>query len=854
MISGKWSLVAEILFSIEGLEHDTIHCLCSRAFVQDREVFHYDLTGRDVNIDSAENEYEDLEGSNEEQIASSIDEEQPEVAEELDEEAVLMASMGLPLKFSSSSGHKPYNVMCEGVSKKKRNSSHRHTNSKRHNSCISLQAEESCHTSEITEEPNREDMMPVEDITSAASGEPTSTAGWEAYWSQNGEQLLWQNWLEKHPEGSDGQLVPPWDCPDHKNEWEQHASEMYYYYLEQFQYWASQGWTVDDSCGSCTEEKVVLNETQQVVISEESGALNLELPLGVTGDTEIGIKPEERVELTIKAMNMIKQINLNSEEAGENGSAVTHNEDTCRGATQPANETQGAACPNGDEPSDGANRKRLASSGGNTTEAADSRQIPCNTEQERGSGERGGSWKDEDEDDEDPPDQRRAKIKRSHELDAEENPELSLKGVCDMLGLKCGATYKFGSSLKFKHCKAHYCEKEPEKLLGSHRHAKNKHVFFTEDGEIVTPKMSKTLNKVQKFLKDVKKDDEVTGPMEAEQAESSESEEEIHSKTEMSPALEGNGTGHQEGQINASEACLAISSSEQQVPEKYEHPFQTSKGSFSEGSLEEEESSRDLITLDIPDYLVPSPTEDNDGQNSKVSKKKKKKKRKNKRKVYKVPPEIAAEPDLAKYWAQRYRLFSRFDEGIKLDHEGWFSVTPEKIAEHIALRVQSSFHADVIVDAFCGVGGNAIQFALKGKRVIGIDIDPVRIALAQNNAQVYGVAGQIEFIQGDFMQLAPDLKADVVFLSPPWGGPDYLSADVFDLKTMMSPDGFEIFRLSKSITDNIVYFLPRNADVDQIASLAGPGGKVEVEQNFLNKKLKTITAYFGNLIRSDCAE
>ena len=39
--------------------------------------------------------------------------------------------------------------------------------------------------------------------------------------------------------------------------------------------------------------------------------------------------------------------------------------------------------------------------------------------------------------------------------------------------------------------------------------------------------------------------------------------------------------------------------------------------------------------------------------------------------------------------------------------EGWFSVTPEKIAEHIAERCQCS----VIVDAFCGVGGNCIQFA-----------------------------------------------------------------------------------------------------------------------------------------------
>jgi len=27
---------------------------------------------------------------------------------------------------------------------------------------------------------------------------------------------------------------------------------------------------------------------------------------------------------------------------------------------------------------------------------------------------------------------------------------------------------------------------------------------------------------------------------------------------------------------------------------------------------------------------------------------------------------------------------------------------------------------------------------------------------------------------------------------------------------------FEIFRLSKKITNNIVYFLPRNADIDQV--------------------------------------
>ncbi|XP_031696518.1 trimethylguanosine synthase-like [Anarrhichthys ocellatus] len=135
--------------------------------------------------------------------------------------------------------------------------------------------------------------------------------------------------------------------------------------------------------------------------------------------------------------------------------------------------------------------------------------------------------------------------------------------------------------------------------------------------------------------------------------------------------------------------------------------------------------------------------------------------------------------------------------------------------------------------------------------VLAIDIDPVRLDWARHNATVYNVADRIDFLQGDFLQLAPRLHGDVVFLSPPWGGPNYLTAEVFDIKTMMQPEGFEIFRLAKLISDNIVYFLPRNADMDQIASLAGPGGKVEVEQNILNNKLKTVTAYFGSLIKPD---
>ncbi|KAL3243821.1 hypothetical protein MRX96_019640, partial [Rhipicephalus microplus] len=66
-----------------------------------------------------------------------------------------------------------------------------------------------------------------------------------------------------------------------------------------------------------------------------------------------------------------------------------------------------------------------------------------------------------------------------------------------------------------------------------------------------------------------------------------------------------------------------------------------------------------------------------------------------------MPSYIKDNPELTKYWFQRYRLFSRFDEGIKMDEESWFSVTPENIAKHIANRCK----ADVVIDGFCGAGG-----------------------------------------------------------------------------------------------------------------------------------------------------
>lgn len=153
----------------------------------------------------------------------------------------------------------------------------------------------------------------------------------------------------------------------------------------------------------------------------------------------------------------------------------------------------------------------------------------------------------------------------------------------------------------------------------------------------------------------------------------------------------------------------------------------------------------------------------------------------------------------------------------------------------------------MIVDLFCGCGGNAIQFAQTCRQVIAIDIDPIKIECAKQNAKIYGVEDKIEWILGDAIQLLPSLRADVVFLSPPWGGPEYLQKETFILDRIRlgNTTGTELLRLAQQVTPNVAYYLPRNVMTHEI-ELAQQ--VCEYENTYLNDKRKTVTVYYGDLL------
>lgn len=588
---------------------------------------------------------------------------------------------------------------------------------------------------------------------------------WEKYWAQQGESLLWSHWLEKNPDfGSKQDLDPPWTDPDLEASWDLHHQETYYYYREQFYYWTEQGWTVDSSGRESQDAEPGRDRVDGLSEEFKSLCAEEETPGGGLGD-----QTEPR-------------------DGGEEAESPSSNPQLSSQENTAAGSEQGSARPNSQSDS---GRKRT----------------------------------NEHDEDEEPPENSTVKVKRSHELDAEEDPQPMTEESWRKLGLKRNANPVFESVFSAKG----FQRQQKKKRKNNKR--QNKHVRFpdTEDDDSAR---SSALCKVKSFLGSLQTDLSICDP-------------EVR-KTEatMTSAAPNTTEDETEGVEDGGDVERGLGSD----PSRRDQ-FSPEAADTEKQQQQQQEQERSLPCLETPDFLLPETPEAQSADSAPQRRKGRQ------RQKEPMPKEVAAEPDLAKYWAQRHRLFSRFDDGIKLDREGWFSVTPERIAEHLALRVQQSFpEAQLIVDAFCGVGGNAIQFALTGKRVLAVDLDPVRLDLARHNASVYGVERLIDFVQGDFLDLAPGLRGDVVFLSPPWGGPDYLSAQVFDIQTMMEPDGFLIFQKAKLISDNIVYFLPRNADMDQVASLAGPGGRVEVEQNFLNNKLKTITAYFGSLIKSSQSE
>ncbi len=95
-------------------------------------------------------------------------------------------------------------------------------------------------------------------------------------------------------------------------------------------------------------------------------------------------------------------------------------------------------------------------------------------------------------------------------------------------------------------------------------------------------------------------------------------------------------------------------------------------------------------------------------------------------------------------------------------HDALEQSTRQRVAAHRSSRLAST-GAEAVVDLGCGIGGDLIAMARAGLRVRGVELDPVRAAIAEANLRALELDGEV--IAGDVRAVEIG-KDEVAFIDP----------------------------------------------------------------------------------------
>jgi hypothetical protein len=98
--------------------------------------------------------------------------------------------------------------------------------------------------------------------------------------------------------------------------------------------------------------------------------------------------------------------------------------------------------------------------------------------------------------------------------------------------------------------------------------------------------------------------------------------------------------------------------------------------------------------------------------------------------------------------------FGEFAASMYFTRDGLEQATRLPVAEHRAARLRA-FDASSLIDLGCGIGGDLVAVARAGITAAGIDVDPVRVAVASANLDALGVAGVVQMADATTIDTSP---------------------------------------------------------------------------------------------------
>jgi len=209
---------------------------------------------------------------------------------------------------------------------------------------------------------------------------------------------------------------------------------------------------------------------------------------------------------------------------------------------------------------------------------------------------------------------------------------------------------------------------------------------------------------------------------------------------------------------------------------------------------------------------------------------------------YNYKPEIKIkEIDLNK--KNKLRLFGADKKDLKITNIGIYSITDPETAQRISETIKKKMKTKnlIITDATGNNGGNTINFAKNFKFVNSIEIVEDHCKVLDNNVKAFNLEN-VKIYCDDFIKIKDNLKQDVIFIDPPWGGPDYIKHEHLELEL----GDYKLADLVNNLLDIVklvVIKVPRNYDFDNLKSkINKKASEIEI-QSIFNKYTNKLSYY-----------
>jgi RNA cap guanine-N2 methyltransferase len=196
-------------------------------------------------------------------------------------------------------------------------------------------------------------------------------------------------------------------------------------------------------------------------------------------------------------------------------------------------------------------------------------------------------------------------------------------------------------------------------------------------------------------------------------------------------------------------------------------------------------------------------------------------------------------------WKDRYKIFSRFDEGVKMCEKHWLTENFEKIGKSLARIFKDRIRFNYSLVAMSGAGSVAIQLAEKSK-VIALDSDEPSLECLKTNSELYKVSKNLTPVKADLLDYNPTEKPDIVVICPK------INANrnsAFKIRHFI-PNLLQLIEKSFGLSDSLALVFPPTLEpLDFIESLEGSDINpcIEFAMIFENSHLRGICCLLGKV-------